>query len=392
MPRRARGGTRTLRPLRTRTSTSWPGSARSWTAPRANGNGAIWRERLAGELPALDLPTDRPRPPVSSGRGASLELAFPASLRGAIARLAQERGVTAFTVLAAGFAALLGRHTGQEDVLVGIPAAGRTERAFANVVGHFVNQVVLRADLSGDPTFATLLDRIRDALLGAMAAQDLPFPLAVRRLRPDRDPGRSPIFQVNFVYQQAQQAGEILDLMTASGDAAAIDWGGLRLRPHRLHQQEGQFDLTVELMDTGESLRGVLKYDPDLFDSATVTRLGTHFANLLEAAAREPQRPVRALELLSAGERESLLGNWSGGSAAWPADTCLHQRFEAAVRRAPEAIALECEAAQVTYGELDARAESPCRAPAPARRGTRGPGRRYPWSPASRWWWRSSRC
>jgi hybrid polyketide synthase/nonribosomal peptide synthetase FtdB len=316
-----------------------------------------WHDRLSGELPVLDLPTDRPRPAVSSGRGGSLTIDFPADLRDGIVRLAQERGFTPFTVLAAGFTALLSRYTGQKDLLIGIPAAGRTERAFANVVGHFVNQVVLRADLSGDPTFAALLDRTRDALLGAMEAQDLPFPLVVQRLRPDRDPGRSPLFQVNFVYQQAQQAGEILGLMSASGDATEIDWGGLRLRPHRLHQQEGQFDLTMELMDTGDSLRGVLKYDPDLFNAATVERLGRHYRNLLKEAAREPQRPVDALGLLSQAERESILGGPSRTPAVRSADACLHQLFEAVARRTPDAIALVYESSQVTYGELDGRAD-----------------------------------
>ncbi len=317
-----------------------------------------WSRRLAGELPTLDLPTDRPRPPAASGNGASIAFTWPAALRDRVAALAHESKTTAFTVLAAGLAALLNRYTQQDDLLIGMPAAGRTEGAFAHVVGHFVNEVILRADLSGDPGFATLLERVRESVLGAMAAQDLPFPLLVQRLRPDRDRARSPLFQVNFVYQQAQQAGEALELM-ASGEGATAQWGALELKPHELHQQEGQFDLTVELHDTGERLGGLIKYDPDLFDAATIERLATHYANLLEAALADPRRRVSELALLSQAERARELAQPAHADAATaPADDdCLHRRFERAARAAPDAIALVFEGERLTYAQLDGRAD-----------------------------------
>ncbi|HEV7602274.1 MAG TPA: amino acid adenylation domain-containing protein [Bradyrhizobium sp.] len=323
--------------------------------PECDRQWEYWRARLSGELPALELPTDRPRARIASGRGSSHAFTFPADLRDALARLAQDRGVTLFTVLAAGLGVLLQRYTGQHDILIGMPAAGRTENAFAGVVGHFVNQVVLRLDLSGEPTFNTMIDRAREAVLGAMAAENLPFPVIVHRLSPDRDAGRSPLFQVNLVYQQAQQAGEIINLMTGTGSMAPVEWGGLLLRPYRLAQQEGQFDLTVEVMEAGATLSALLKYDSDLFDAATIVGLGERFKILLASAQQNPDRTVGDLEVFDADDRARLISEQGRETAAWP-PACLHRRFEEAARRAPDAVALICEGQHVSYGELNGRA------------------------------------
>jgi amino acid adenylation domain-containing protein len=333
-----------------------------------------WREQLAGNLEALDLPLDRPRAARHVRQGASFPIELPEDLTAELRRVAQANGVTLFTVLAAGLNTLLHRYSGQSDVLVGTPTAGRTERRFAGVVGHFINQVVLRTDFSDDPRFDTLLARTRDTVLNALANQDLPFALLVERLKPNRDPNRTPIFDVNFVFQQAQTSSEILGLVTDDG-SGVFDWGALQLRAYPFHQQEGQFDLTVELLDADTRLVGHLKYDAALFDRETIARFETHFRNLLRAAARTPERRVSTLPMLDAEEREALLerrrprrlsGRRPGAvppesrgetPPAQPARTpALQSLFEEQVSRTPTAQALSLANERVTYADLNTRA------------------------------------
>ena len=317
---------------------------------------AYWRERLAGELPVLDLPADHPRAATQPSRGASHPFTLPADLTRDLRALAHQQGVTLFTVLAAGVNTLLHRLTSQDDLLVGIPTSGRADAHFNGVVGHFVNQVVLRSDLSADPTFDALLAGTRDAVLAAMAHQELPFPLLVERLRPERHAGRSPVFQVNFVFQQAQQAGEVAELFTHDAGGGAVEWGGLELRPYPFFQQEGQFDLTVELVEAGDRLSGSLKYRTDLFEPDTIARLAGHFTELLRSATTAHARRVSELAVMTGSDRICRLEDWCGGKAAWPATRTLTTVFECAAAAAPERVALVFEGEAMTYGELNLRA------------------------------------
>ena len=326
------------------------------SGPEGDRQRKYWGERLAGDLSAVDLPVDRDRPTLQTGRGASHSFHLPATLRETLMGLAVAQDVTVVTVFAAALASLLHRYSGQSDLLIGMPATGRTEGAFTGVVGHFVNQVVLRTDLHGDPGFLTVLARTRDAVLEAMDSQNLPFVDIVNHLRPDRAAGLSPLFQVNFVYQRAQQAGELLELMSSTDPALSVDWGGLQLRPHTLRQQEGQFDLTVEVMDTGTSLSGVVKYNPDMFDPETITRFESHYMNLLTSAAHTPELTISQLQLLSSDESVLALSHWSGGKEEWTITDCLHHAFERVAHAAPGAIALLHDGRELTYGELNRKA------------------------------------
>ena len=317
---------------------------------------AYWREQLAGELPVINLPTDRPRSPVQTYQGASHSFRLTEELAQRLKGLAQAEKATLYMTLLAAFQVLLYRYTGQEDILVGCPTFGRTQREFAEIVGYFVNPVVLRANLAGNPTFQAFLSQVRQTVLGAIAHQDYPFPLLVERLQPNRDPSRSPIFQVVFVLQKPQQFEEVVELFAPSKAASQVNWGELKLEPFEIPQQEGQFDLTLEMIEAGESLFGVFKYNTDLFEADTITRMSGHFQTLLEAIVINPQQRVSQFPLLSEAERHQLLVEWNNTQAEYSQCHCLHQLFEAQVQQTPDAVAVVFQDQQLTYGELNSRA------------------------------------
>jgi amino acid adenylation domain-containing protein len=317
---------------------------------------AYWGEQLAGKLPVLNLPTDRPRSPVQTYQGASHNFRLTEELTQRLKELAQAEKVTLYMTLLAAFQVLLYRYTAQEDILVGSPAFGRTQREFAEVVGYFVNPVVLRANLAGNPTFQAFLSQVRQTVLGAIAHQDYPFPLLVERLQPNRDPSRSPIFQVLFALQKPQQFEEVVELFAPSETASQVNWGGLKLEPFEIPQQEGQFDLTLEMIEAGESLFGVFKYNTDLFEADTITRMAGHFQTLLEAIVTNPQQRVSQFPLLNEAERNQLLVEWNNTQTEYPQPHCLHQLFEAMVEQVPEAVAVVFEDSALTYSQLNSRA------------------------------------
>jgi amino acid adenylation domain-containing protein len=316
---------------------------------------AYWREQLAGELPVLNLPTDSPRSPVQTYQGASHSFRLTEELAQRLKGLAQAQKATLYMTLLAAFQVLLYRYTGQEDILVGCPTFGRTQREFTEIVGYFVNPVVLRANLAGNPTFQAFLSQVRQTVLGAIGHQDYPFPLLVERLQPNRDPSRSPIFQVLFALQKPQQFEEVVQLFAPSETASPVNWAGLELEPFEIPQQEGQFDLTLEMFEAGESLFGVFKYNTDLFETDTITRMSGHFQTLLEAIVTHPQQRVSQFPLLSEAERHQLLVEWNNTQAEYPQSRCLHQLFEAIVEQTPDAVAVVFENSVLTYRQLNNR-------------------------------------
>jgi len=317
---------------------------------------AYWREQLAGELPVINLPTVSPRSPVQTYQGASHSFSLTEELTQQLKGLAQVEKATLYMTLLAAFQVLLYRYTGQEDILVGCPTFGRTQREFTEIVGYFVNPVVLRANLAGNPTFQAFLSQVRQTVLGAIAHQDYPFPLLVERLQPNRDPTRSPIFQVLFALQKPQQFEEVVELFAPSETASQVNWGELKLEPFEIPQQEGQFDLTLEMIEAGKSLFGVFKYNTDLFEADTITRMSGHFQTLLEAIVTHPQQPVSQFPLLSTAERHQLLVEWNNTKAEYPQSRCLHQLFEAIVEQTPDAVAVVFEDSVLTYRQLNSRA------------------------------------
>ncbi|HZJ70013.1 MAG TPA: condensation domain-containing protein, partial [Planctomycetota bacterium] len=303
---------------------------------------AYWRGRLGGELPVLELPTDRPRPAVQTYRGAGCALELPRELTRALAMLSRRRGVTLAMTLLAAFKALLCRYTGQDDILVGTPIANRTQREIEGLIGFFVNSLVLRTDLSGDPSFSELLARVHATMLEAHEHQDLPFERLVDELQPERDPARNPIFQVVFAMQNA------------SRDPLALP--GLSIEPLATAVRATRFDLELHLAETPDGVRAGFCYNRDLFDASTIERLGRHYLRLLEAAAAAPDTPVSRLPLLLDDERVTLLERWNDTSVSFPVTECLHERFAAQVERTPQAVAVSFEGATLTYAQLDARA------------------------------------
>lgn len=317
---------------------------------------AYWQQQLGGDLPALNLPTDRPRPPLQTDRGASHNFVLHERLTTQIKELAKERGTTLYTVLLAAFNVLLYRYTDQKDILVGSPVSGRSRPEFAGLVGDFINMVVLRAYFSDNPSFTTFLGQMRETVLGALAHQDFPFPLLVERIIPNRDSSRSPIFQVTFDLQRMQRSEDLAGLFLPERRGGQVNLGGLVLESFPMPQQEGQFDLSLQMAEVKDSLLGNFKYNTDLFDAATIARLEQHFQVLLEGIVAAPEQRLSDLPLLTVAERQQLLVEWNKTEIDYPQDQCVHQLFEAQVAQTPEAIAVIFEDKQLTYQELNERA------------------------------------
>jgi amino acid adenylation domain-containing protein/non-ribosomal peptide synthase protein (TIGR01720 family) len=303
-----------------------------------------WKKQLGGELPALELPADRPRPAVQTYRGAHYSFTLPPDLPPKIKALARQEEATLFMAALAAFQTLLHRYTGQDDIYVGTPIANRTRAEIENIIGFFVNTLVLRGDLSGEPTFRELLRRARETALGAYAHQDVPFEMLVDALQPRRNLSRTPLFQVMFVLQNARRQ--------------KLELPGLTLSQLSSDTGAATFDLTLTLEDASEELRGVIEYNTDLFDEATIARMAGHFQVLLESAAANPDQPISTLPMLTGAERRQLLVEWNNTRADFPADLCIHHLFEAQAGRAPDAIAVRVKDEQLTYHELNQRANS----------------------------------
>jgi len=349
-----------------------------------------WRARLAGAPPVLELPTDHPRPATRSFVGALHRHVLPAPLVAALERLSLEEGVTLFMTCLAAFQALLARYSGQDDLVVGTPLAGRTRAEFEPLIGYFVNVALMRTDLSGDPSFRELLGRVRETALDAFEHQDAPFERLIQEVQPERDPSRNPLFQVAFVFQNTPPA--------------AFAFDGLAVSPLDRHSGTAKFDLTLSLEpgDGGDgSLVAFFEYDAALFDAATIARMAGHLETLLAGAVADPACPLSALPLATAAERETLtLGNphprpplpaagegETGSLRAGEGETSslragegeneapvthllpspahgrgaggegsLHALFERQAARAPDAVAVSCGDATLTYRELDEQA------------------------------------
>jgi amino acid adenylation domain-containing protein/non-ribosomal peptide synthase protein (TIGR01720 family) len=303
---------------------------------------AYWERQLGNDLPVLNLPTDRPHPSIQTFRGARHTVEFPQRLSAALKTLSQQEGVTLFMTLVAAFQMLLCRYTGQTDLVVGTPIAGRTRVETESLLGFFVNTLVLRADLSGNPRFRELLGRVREVALGAYDHQDLPFEKLVETLQPVRDLSRNPLVQVMVALQQPPPPAKELPGLTAH--PVAIDCG------------TAKFELTLALQDTAQGLLATMEYNTDLFDNATIVRMLGHFHILLEGIVANPEQRLTDLPLLTAAERQQLLMGWHNTTVDYPQDTCLHELFEAQVECTPGAVAVVCDEQQLTYSALNRRA------------------------------------
>ncbi|WP_315788445.1 condensation domain-containing protein [Fischerella sp. JS2] len=298
-----------------------------------------WKQQLAGKLPVLQLPTDRPRPAVATFKGAKQYFTFSKQLTQALNEFSQQEGCTLFMTLLAAFNTLLYRYTDQEDILVGSSIANRNRAELEGLLGLFVNNLVLRNNLSGNPSFRELLSRVREVTLDAYAHQDLPFEKLVEALQPERDLSRNPLFQVMFILQNAP--------------TPVKEVSGLNLRALEMDHGTSEFDISVSISEVQQELTGFWEYNTDLFDSLTIKRFIDNFQTLLESIVNNPNQSISELPLLTAQEQKQLLKKWNHTRAAYPDDASLHQLFEQQVERSPNALALIDQSEQLTYQQLN---------------------------------------
>jgi len=302
---------------------------------------AYWKSHLAGAPAVLDLPTDRPRPAVQSYRGAGLSLELPADLTGKLQALAMSEGATLFMVLLAAFNVVLSRWSGQDDIVVGSPIAGRTHRDLEGLIGLFVNTLALRTDLAGDPSFRGLLRRVKSTALGAYAHQDLPFEKLVAEMQPVRDLSRHPVFQAMLALQNMpQETQQFLGLESSHVGGDTIT---------------SKLDLSLYVYERADHLLGYFEYATDLFDPASIKRLAGHLQVLLERAVDAPDARLSELQMLSKAERRQLVEDWNATSVEVPGESCLHHLFMEQAAKTPGSIAIVCDEAELSYGELDRR-------------------------------------
>ena len=301
-----------------------------------------WKTKLDGAASLLALPTDRPRPAVQSNRGASVDIEFSPELTTAIKDLSRQEGTTYFVTLLAMFNTFLHRYSGQDDISIGSPVANRSRAEIEGLIGFFINTLILRTDLSGDPSFRELLGRVREVTLEAQAHQDLPFEMLVDELQPERDMSYTPLFQVMFALQNAP--------------TQALRLPDLTLDQIPVHSETSEFDLTLIMNDGKTQFGGALEYNTDLFDADTIELMMAHFQRLLEGMVASPDLPVSALPLMAPAEREQVLYAWNDTQTAPPPSSCLHQLFEMQVERTPDAIAVEFGDEHLSYSDLNRRA------------------------------------
>ena len=305
---------------------------------------AHWRERLDGAPERFDLPFDRPRPPAKTYAGAELRGSLPADLADALRALGRRHSVSFFTVLLAGFYALLHRYTGAEDIVVGTPISGRHHEETQHLIGYFSNTLALRTAVDDELSFAELLSRVRATTVDAFAHQELPFERLVEALNPQRDPSHTPLFQVLFTHDLPSSPVELDGIPLEQLPLPAWRWSRFDLALGVHEGQDGALDLVVE-------------YSTDLFEAETVERLLRHLATLFGDAAAEPERPLGTLELLTHGERRMLVEDWNRTDRPFP-PACIHELVTAQASRAPERVAVTGSGGQLTYKELDERSDN----------------------------------
>ena len=303
---------------------------------------AYWKQQLQDAPTVLELPTDRPRSAVQPFPGATYSTVVPKKLTEALTVLSQLEDVTLFMTLFTAFQILLHRYTGREDICTGTPVANRERAGIDGLIGNFVNTLVLRTKLGGNPSFRELLAQVKEVALGAYAHQDLPFELLVEALQPERSLNYTPLCQVMFELE--------------NGHLSLFKLPGLTVNPLFVDSGTAKFDLAVSLENTELGLIGLWEYNTDLFDAATIAQMTTHFQTLLCSVVANPQQQIWELQLLSATEQQELLVKWNDTSADYAKHLCIHQLFEAQVEQTPDAVALVFEDQQLSYHELNVRA------------------------------------
>lgn len=300
-----------------------------------------WKQHLSNSPPILHMPTDRSRPAIQTFRGARQSLTLDKNITTSLKLLSQNERVTLFVTLLAAFNVLLSRYTGQYDIIIGTDVANRNYSEIEGLIGFFVNQLVLRADLSGNPTFRELLKRINTVVVNAHAHQDFPFDKLVEVLKPERNLSHAPIFQIKFVLQPPMPEVKLSEL---TFKYLEIDSG------------TSKFDLTVEILDSEQGLQAIFEYNTDLFNTTTITRLMGHFGTILQAIAINHEQHLSDLPILTSSEYQQILFNWNSTFTDYSQTVSIHQLFEAQVELTPDKVALTFEMEELSYRELNNRA------------------------------------
>ena len=303
---------------------------------------AYWKSTLAGFPELLDLPSDHPRPKQQEFAGSFAGLVLDEGLTAGLKALSQKHGTTLFMTLLAGWAALLARLSGQQDVVVGTPVANRGRTEIENLIGFFVNTLAVRLNLSAASSVGDLLWQAREQALAAQQHQDIPFEQVVELLNPVRSLSHSPLFQVMFAWQNA--------------DTGSLVFPGLELLPLRSSHRVSKFDLTLSLQETDKVIAGGIGYATSLFEQATIERYLGYFRRLLEAMVADDTQTVDRISVLSEPERHRLLYEWNDTRTEYPSDKCVHELFEEQSARTPDAVAVVFEEEELSYGELNRRA------------------------------------
>ena len=336
--------------------------------------GAFWERQLRGDLPVLDLPTDRPRPPRQTLRGDACTIDLSGELTGRLQELGREYGATLYMVLMAAFQVLLHRWSGQDDLIVGSVTSGRQHPKLANLVGYFINPVAIRGDLSEDPSFVTFLGQMRQTILTAFEHDHYPPALLAERIALPRDPSRAPLFQAMFIFQKPPQLGGLdLSSFALGHSGSPVELGDLRVHALPLKGQPAQFDLTLVMAETDQGMAARFDYNADIFESETMRRMLGHFRTLLESVAASPELAVSELPLLRPAERADVLAMGKGPIAdpapfadertskgsrdSVPEESRLEALFEAQAARVPDRTAAVCGHETLTYHELNQRAD-----------------------------------
>ena len=300
-----------------------------------------WRDQLDSRAFVLDLPTDRPRLAAQTFRGAVKSKKLPDELLVSLKALSQKEGVSLFMTLLAAFKTLLYRYSGQEHINVGTPHANRNRLETENLIGFFINTLVLHTDLSNNPGFKELLQRVKDVAFGAYRYQDIPFETLVEELQPERDLSHTPLFQVMFVLQNAPMQ--------------SLELPGLTFNPIQAPSGTAKFDLSLIIGEDG-GFSASFEYNTDLFDESTIERILNHFQTLLEAVSADPEQSIDTIQFMQENEQHIMLNEWNNTKSEFPSDFCMHQWFETLAEKQPDAVAVTYEGQQLTYSELNKRA------------------------------------
>ena len=301
-----------------------------------------WHAQLRGKLPVVEFPSDRPRPSVQSFRGERCSMKVSSQLVESLNALSRQEGATLFMTLLTAFQILLYRYTGTADVLVGTTIANRNRSETEKLIGFFANTLVLRTDVSGEPTVAEILRRVREVCLGAYAHQDLPFEKLVEELRPERDLSRLPLIQNMLILQnQPMEKAELKDLTLTALDVS---------------YESAQFDLLLNMIESPQGLAGSWIYNADLFDAATIERMMGHYQSVLEGMVASPEQRISTMPLLRREEWQQIIVDWNANDFEFSGECCLHELVEEQAARRPEAVAVVSGAAELSFGELNRRA------------------------------------